>query len=143
MNSVIMMGRLKKDPELRFIAGSGKAVTNFTIAVDRPFAKEKTADFFNVQVWGKPAEACANYLAKGRQAAVKGYLTTRTYDGTDGVKRYVTEIVADTVDFIGGSAKPASEARSAGNDTQNQSLGENLNTDGFQSIEDDLDGIPF
>jgi single-strand DNA-binding protein len=72
MNCVVMVGRLTRDPELRFIAGSGKAVATFAIAVDRPFAKEKTADFFNVVVWGKPAENAANYLAKGRQVAVKG-----------------------------------------------------------------------
>lgn len=122
MNSVIMVGRLTKDPELRFIAGSGKAVTNFSIAVDRPFSKEKIADFFNVQVWGKPAEACANYLAKGRQVAVKGYLTNRSYEDNVGQKRYVTEIVADTVEFIGSKQ----ENRQATDDFA-----------GFESIEDD------
>lgn len=133
MNSVVMIGRLTKDPELRFISGSGKAVATFSIAVDRPFAKEKTADFFNVVVWGKPAENAANYLSKGREVAVKGYLQTRNYEGTDGIKRYVTEIVADEVQFIGGKPKEQIEA---------PSLGEQFSGDGFQSIEDDED-IPF
>lgn len=139
MNSVLMVGRLTRDPELRFIAGSGKAVATFAIAVDRPFAKEKTADFFNVVVWGKPAENVANYLAKGRQVAVKGYLQSRSYEDKTGQKRYVTEIVADTVEFIGGAGdrkeRPA-------DDSTHDSFGEDFSTDGFQSIEDD-DDIPF
>lgn len=136
MNSVVMIGRLTKDPELRFIAGSGKAVATFTIAVDRPFAKEKTADFFNVVVWGKPAENAANYLSKGREVAVKGYLQTRNYEGTDGAKRYITEIVADEVQFIGGKPKESG--------LREQQL-EDLNSEGFQSIEADelTDDIPF
>ncbi len=139
MNSVLMVGRLTRDPELRFIAGSGKAVATFAIAVDPPFAKEKTADFFNVVVWGKPAENVANYLAKGRQVAVKGYLQSRSYEDKTGQKRYVTEIVADTVEFIGGAGdrkeRPAGEGA-------HDSFGEDFSTDGFQSIEDD-DDIPF
>ncbi len=138
MNCVVMVGRLTRDPELRFIAGSGKAVATFAIAVDRPFAKEKTADFFNVVVWGKPAENAANYLAKGRQVAVKGYLQSRSYEDKTGVKRYVTEIVADTVEFIDRGDRKEKPAQDSGLD----SFGEDFSTDGFQSIEDD-DDIPF
>lgn len=138
MNCVVMVGRLTRDPELRFIAGSGKAVATFAIAVDRPFAKEKTADFFNVVVWGKPAENVANYLAKGRQVAVKGYLQSRSYEDKTGVKRYVTEIVADTVEFIDRGDRKEKPAQDSGLD----SFGEDFSTDGFQSIEDD-DDIPF
>lgn len=130
MNLVVMVGRLTRDPELRFVAGSGKAVATFAIAVDRPFAKEKTADFFNVVVWGKPAENAANYLAKGRQVAVKGYLQTRSYDDKAGAKRYVTEIVADTVEFIGGAG--ARKEQDHGADT----FGD-FSADGFQAIDDD------
>lgn len=140
MNSVIMIGRLTRDPELRFVAGSGKAVANFSLAVDRPFSREKQADFFRVVVWGKTAENCANYLAKGRKVAVKGYLTSRSYDDKNGIKRYVTEIVADNVEFLEwgdrnnqGTAQP----------TQNtQSFSNGFDSDGFQAIEDD-DDIPF
>lgn len=125
MNTVILIGNLGKDPELRYVAGSGKAVCNFSIAVERPFSKEKISDWFNIIVWNKPAENAAQYLHKGSKVAVKSYLTTRNYEGTDGVKRYVTEIVADTVKFIG--SKPAAQEDEF---------------EGFQSIEDDSD-TPF
>lgn len=115
MNSVILIGRLTKDPELRFVAGSGKAVATFTLAVDRPFAKEKTADFFKIVVWGKTGENTANYLKKGSQAGVKGILTNRSYDDNDGQKKYITEVVADTVEFLSRS-----ENGNSGN-TQSQS----------------------
>lgn len=100
MNLTIMIGRLCKDPELKYIPSTGKAVANFTIAVDRPFSKEKQADFFNVQVWGKVAENCANYLAKGSKAAIKGTIQNRSYDAQDGTKKYITEIIADSVEFL-------------------------------------------
>lgn len=141
MNSVIMIGRLARDPELRFVAGSGKAVANFSIAVDRPFSREKQADFFRVVVWGKPAENCANYLAKGRKVAVKGYLTSRSYDDQNGVRKYVTEIVADNVEFLEwGDRNEQGSQRPPAKDTQSFSNG--FDSDGFQAIEDD-DDIPF
>lgn len=116
MNSVILIGRLTKDPELRYVAGSGKAVATFTLAVDRPFTKEKTADFFKIVVWGKTGENAANYLSKGSRAGVKGILTSRSYDGNDGQKKYITEVVADTVEFLNRSenasgGKPAPEGK--------------------------------
>lgn len=129
MNSVIMIGRLAKDPELRFVAGSGKAVSNFNIAVDRPFSKEKQADFFRVVVWGKTAENVANYMSKGKKVAVKGYLTARSYDAANGEKKYITEIIADNVEFLEWGDKK---------ETSNQGF----DSDGFQAIEDD-DDIPF
>ncbi len=135
MNSVVMVGRITRDPELRFIAGSGKAVATFAIAVDRPFAKEKTADFFKVVVWGKPAENAANYLAKGKQVAVKGYLQSRSYEDKTGIKRYVTEIVADTVEYIGGAGERKERTE------QEHGAGEfaAFSTDGFQALDDDDD----
>ena len=104
MNKVILIGRLTKDPDLRYTQ-SGAAVCSFTLAVDRPFTQggEKQADFINIVVWNKAAENCAKYLAKGRQAAVEGRLQIRSYDGNDGQKRWVTEVVADRVEFIGGN----------------------------------------
>ena len=79
MNTVIMIGRLTRDPELRYIPNTGKAVANFDIAVDRPFSKEKETDFFKVQVWGKMAENCANYLAKAvKQESEAEYKTEAT-----------------------------------------------------------------
>lgn len=103
MNSVVLIGRLVADPELRYIPSTGKAVVTFSMAVDRPFTSkdgQKQTDFFNIVVWGKIAENCANYLAKGRMAAIKGSIQNRSYDAQDGSKRYTTEIVADTVQFL-------------------------------------------
>ena len=71
MNQVILIGRLVKDPEIRYIPGSQTAVANFSIAVDRPFSKEKKTDFFNIVVFGKPAENCGSYLVKGRLAGIR------------------------------------------------------------------------
>lgn len=104
MNKIILIGRLTKDPDLRYTP-NGAAVCTFTLAVNRPYAKdgEQDADFINIVVWNKSGENCAKYLEKGRQAAIEGRLQIRTYDGDDGKKRWVTEVVADRVEFIGGS----------------------------------------
>ncbi|WP_373731447.1 single-stranded DNA-binding protein [Bacteroides heparinolyticus] len=105
MNNVILIGRLTKDPELRYIQATGRAVTSFSIAVDREFRGsngERQADFFNVVVWGKMAENVANYLEKGRQVAVDGRIENRSYENDKGEKRYVTEIIANKVEFLGG-----------------------------------------
>lgn len=102
LNKIIIIGRLTRDVELRFTQ-TGKAVANFTVAVDRPFKNangEKEADFIPVVVWGKLAENCSNYIGKGRLVAVDGRLQTRSYDGNDGQRKYITEIVADTVQFL-------------------------------------------
>ena len=101
MNRAMLIGRLTKDPELR-ATGSGISVCTFTLAVDR-YAKqveEKKADFLPVVAWRGQAENCAKYLHKGSQAAVCGSIQTRSYDATDGSKRYVTEIAADEVKFL-------------------------------------------
>ena len=110
MNKVILIGRLTKDPELRYTQ-TGKAVCNFTLAVDRPFTTsgEREADFVPCVVWNKPAENVAKYLSKGRQCAVEGRLQTRSYDGNDGTRKYITEVIANSVEFIGsnGTSSPA------------------------------------
>ena len=103
MNKVILIGRLTKDPELRTIA-SGNATTSFTIAVNRNFTNqngEREADFINCVAWRKQAENCKNYLNQGSQVAVEGRLQTRTYDDPNGQRRYITEVVADNVEFLG------------------------------------------
>lgn len=102
MNKAIILGRLTRDPEVRYTQ-NGKVVAQFTLAVDRPFTSadgRREADFINVVVWGKVAEICGNSLAKGHRALVEGRLQTRSYDGKDGAKRYVTEIIANSVEFI-------------------------------------------
>ena len=102
MNSVILIGRLVRDPENRFTP-AGKSVTTFTLAVDRPFANqqgEREADFIQIVSWGKLAETCANHLGKGRMVAVEGRLQIRSYETKDGQKRKVAEVVANSVQFL-------------------------------------------
>lgn len=116
MNSTIQIGRLIKDPELKFIPSSGTGVCNFTLAVDKELSKSKkaefeasgkpTADFIPVVVFGKIAESCANFLAKGRMVAVSGSIQTRTYVKDDGSKRYITEVLARNVQFLEWGDKP-------------------------------------
>lgn len=102
LNRIVLIGRLTRDPELRYTP-NGRAVCSFTLAVDRPFANQegnREADFINIVVWAKQGETCAQYLAKGRLAAVDGRLQIRSYEGNDGQRRYVTEVVADNVRFL-------------------------------------------
>ncbi|GMX67370.1 single-stranded DNA-binding protein [Paenibacillus elgii] len=102
LNRVILIGRLTRDPELRYTP-AGVAVTQFTLAVDRPFTSnqgQREADFIPVVTWRQLAETCANYLRKGRLAAVEGRIQVRNYDNNEGRRVYVTEIIADNVRFL-------------------------------------------
>jgi single-strand DNA-binding protein len=126
MNKVVLIGRLTKDPELKFTPGNGTAVATLTLAVDRKLPGKdgkREADFVPIVIWGKQAEATANYMAKGRMMGVSGRLQIRSYDAKDGTKRYVTEIVAEEVQFLDkgtststDSNKPATQGNS-GNST--------------------------
>jgi len=100
MNKVILIGRLTKDPELNHAAGSGTAICKFSLAVTRPFKKDET-DFINCIAFGKTGETIAQYLTKGRQLAVTGNIRTGSYDAKDGTKRYTTDIVVESFEFIG------------------------------------------
>lgn len=107
LNRIVLIGRLTKDPELRYTP-NGKAVASFTLAVDRPFKNqqgEREADFINIVAWGTQAENCANYLSKGKLAAVDGRLQIRSFEGQDGQRRWITEVVADTVRFLSPKAQ--------------------------------------
>lgn len=102
MNKVFLIGRLTRDPELRYTS-SNLPVATFSIAVNRNFTNqsgEREADFINIVVWRKQAENIKNYLKQGSQIAIDGRIQTRSYDGEDGKKRYVTEVVADNVQFL-------------------------------------------
>ena len=102
MNKVILIGRLTRDPELRY-TGSNTPVATFSLAVNRPFTSasgEREADFINIVVWRKQAENCKNYIKQGSQVAVEGRIQTRNYEDQNGQKRYVTEVVADNVQFL-------------------------------------------
>ena len=102
MNKVTLIGRLTKDPELKYTPGAGTAVTTLTLAVDRRFTKDgqKEADFIPVVIWGKQAESTAQYVSKGKLLGVAGRIQTRSYDAKDGTKRYVTEVIAEEVQFL-------------------------------------------
>ena len=102
MNKVFLIGRLTRDPELRYTS-TNLPVASFTVAVNRTFTNqsgEREADFINIVVWRKQAENIKNYLKQGSQIAIDGRLQTRSYDGEDGKKRYVTEVIADNVQFL-------------------------------------------
>ncbi|MEG1256878.1 single-stranded DNA-binding protein [Clostridium sp.] len=128
MNKVVLIGRLTKNPELNFTSGTGNAVCKFTIAVNRRFKKEgqPEADFIPVVVWGKQAESTANYMKKGSLLSVAGRIETRSYEATDGSRRYVTEVIADEVSFL-----------EYGNKNEGQS-----NND-YIPVDDDDNSMPF
>jgi single-strand DNA-binding protein len=102
MNRVVLVGRLTKDPDLRYTP-NGVPVASFTLAVNRAFSNqqgERETDFINCVVWRKPAENVANYLKKGSMAGVDGRIQTRNYEGQDGKRVYVTEVLAESVQFL-------------------------------------------
>lgn len=110
MNNVVLIGRLARDPDLKYIPNTGTAVSKFGLAVDKGLSKDKkqemeakgqnTADFINIVVWGKMAENAANYLAKGRLVAIQGRLQSGSYEKDDGTKVYTTDVVASNVEFL-------------------------------------------
>ena len=123
MNKVVLIGRLTRDPELRFTPGSGAAVCTLTLAIDKYNTKtgQREADFIPVVVWGKQAESTANYMTKGSQVAISGRIQTRSYDAKDGTKRYVTEVVADQfggVEFLGTKGTNNSSGNSFSNSNE-------------------------
>lgn len=126
MNKVILIGNLTKDPELA-TTNSGVSVCRFTLAVSRNFQNsegERETDFLSIVVWRGQAENCSKFLSKGSKCAVCGNIQTRSYDATDGTKRYVTEIVAESVEFLntkgsteGGAKKEVAELEPIDDDT--------------------------
>ena len=107
VNKAIIVGNLGKDPEVRFTQ-SGRAMARFSVAtteswMDKENGRQERTDWHNVVVWGKQAESCGQYLAKGRQVYIEGSIRSRSYDDKEGNKRYITEIVAQRVQFLGGS----------------------------------------
>jgi single-strand DNA-binding protein len=103
LNNVVLIGNLTKDPELRYTP-SGLPVATLRLAVNRNFTNQQgeiETDYFNIIVWRNQAEKCAEYLSKGRQVAITGRLQSRSWEGNDGQKRFVVEVVADRVVFLG------------------------------------------
>jgi len=140
LNRVVLVGRLTRDPDLRYTTNGGVAVTRFTVAVNRKFTNqqgEREADFINIVAWRNLAENCGNYLRKGSLVAVEGRIQTRSYENQEGRTVYVTEVVADDVRFLdtrGVSKKPKDQ------DDQDQD-------DPFGKLDDPIDlpedKIPF
>ena len=114
MNKVVLIGRLASDPILKYTPGQGTAVTTITIAVDRQKTKDgkKEADFIPVVIWGKQAESTAQYVSKGKLIGIAGRIQTRSYDHKDGYKVYVTEGVAEEVQFLQWGEKPQGNSNS-------------------------------
>ena len=109
MNSVMLIGRLTRDPEVRYTSGSQMAVANFTLAIDRPVrqGEERKADFPRVVVFGRQAETCEKYLAKGRLVAVEGRIQTGSYQNRNGDTVYTTDVVASRVEFLEWGDRPS------------------------------------
>ncbi|GAB1158510.1 MULTISPECIES: single-stranded DNA-binding protein [Paenibacillus] len=159
LNRVILIGRLTRDPELRYTP-AGVAVTQFTLAVDRPFTSqggEREADFIPVVTWRQLAETCANYLRKGRLAAVEGRIQVRNYENNEGKRVYVTEVIADNVRFLesanrdnngGGGGQPMREEPSYGgggraNNNNSRSNNQDPFSDDGKPIDISDDDLPF
>ena len=133
INRVILVGRLTKDPDLKYTA-QGTPVANFTLAVNRTFTNqqgEKETDFINVVVWRRQAENAANYLKKGNLAGVDGRIQTRNYEGQDGKRIYVTEVLAESVQFL----EPKSSQGQG--DTNTQQRQQTRNDSNYTKIDDD------
>ncbi len=130
MNSVVLIGRLTRDPEIRYTASTQMAVATFTIAIDRPVRSggEKQTDFPRITVFGRQAENCERYLAKGRLVGVQGRLQTGSYQNKDGVTVYTTDVVADRVEFLewgdrnqsGGAPRQNASSNYGGQQSYNQ-----------------------
>lgn len=134
INRVVLVGRLTKDPELRYTP-TGVAVARFTLAVNRTFSNqqgEKQADFINVVVWRKQAENTANFLRKGSLAGIEGRIQTGSYEGQDGKRVYTTEVVADSVQFL--------EPRNAGGGAPQGNQYGQQSYDGGQQQQSSYDG---
>lgn len=141
-NRVILIGRLTRDPELRYTA-NGSAVASFALAVDRTFRSasgERETDFINIVAWRGLGERCSEYLSKGKLAAVEGRLQIRSYEGQDGQKRTVAEVVADDVRFLSpkdGASAGGSTSAGAG------SFGGGMDDFGVGTMPSTDDDVPF
>lgn len=150
LNRVILIGRLTKDPELRYTP-SGVAVTQFTLACDRPFTGqngEREADFIPIVTWRQLAETCANYLRKGRLTAVEGRIQVRNYENNEGRRVYVTEVIADNVRFLespnaGNREDGGAPSRPSGNRGGNTGNTNDPFQDDGKPIDISDDDLPF
>lgn len=141
MNSVSLMGRLTRDPELRYTANTQMANARFVVAVNRKLSKEKrqeaenngypTADFISCVAWGKTAENIANYFKKGNRIAITGHIQTGSYENQQGQRVYTTDVVVDSFDFVESNS-------SSTNTNQGYSNPADLGMSGQESFDSDL-----
>lgn len=166
MNNVSLVGRLVRDPELRYLPNGGQAVARMTLAVDREYSRQQkqdaeqagrpTADFISMVAWGKTAEFCANYLEKGNRASVQGRITTGSYEGRDGKRVYTTDVTISNInpiDWKSSSGNMSSSFNQSNYDQRSQGYDRSQNNDGNQGNDfggdlgfDDVvndDDIPF
>ena len=139
MNKAILIGNLANDPESRTTA-SGVSVCQFRLAVQRRFANQqgvREADFIPIVTWRQTAELCARYLSKGRKVAVEGVIQVRSYDAHDGSKRYVTEVVADNVEFL-SSPQGDRQQRVDNPPPPSEPSGYSSDPDAFTDVDDEL-----
>lgn len=147
INRVVLVGRLTKDPELKYTQG-GVAVCRFTLAVNRTFSNqsgEREADFINCVTWRKQAENTANFLRKGSLTGIEGRIQTSSFDGQDGKKVFMTEVVADSVQFLepksNRSEQPNSSYQAPPQQEYNQPANDPFNTAPDPNYDDS--GLPF
>lgn len=147
MNSVALIGRLTRDPELRYLPNGGTAICKFSLAVDKGLSKDKkqeleaqgkfTADFINITAFGKLGENIANYMKKGSMIGIQGRIQTGSYNADDGSKRYTFEVVAEKSEFLSWNNDSNSNSNTSNNTTDNGGF----DGDGFQPVDDE--DIPF
>ena len=143
LNKCMVIGNLGADPEMRYTA-NGTPVTSFRVATSRQYSgsdgeRHEETEWFSVVTWARLAETCSQYLSKGRQVFVEGRMQTRSWEGQDGQKRYRTELIADTVKFLGGrdGGEASSTQESFGSDSQVVPVGDDADGDV------DPDDLPF
>ena len=145
MNKVVLIGRLTRDPEIRYTSNN-IAVTNFTLAVNRNYQKQngvREADFINIVMWRKQAETAKKYLSKGSLIAIEGRIQTRNYDGADGKKVYVTEVLADSFEFLESKGQKTNSDIDFNNDVSTNNIGDEPYIDFGDTIELSDDDIAF
>lgn len=142
MNKVVLIGRLTKDPELKFTQNIGTAVATFNLAVNRRQKKDgqQQADFIPIVVWGKQGESVANYMSKGKLIGVSGRIQTRTYEAKDGSRRYVTEVVSEEIQFLEWGDKNKTKSNTSNASTSND-LADDYDYSGITPVDDG--DIPF
>jgi single-strand DNA-binding protein len=154
LNRVVLVGRLTRDPELRYTANGGTAIARFTLAVDRNYTNqqgEREADFIFISVWRGLAENCAKYLSKGSLVALEGRLQVRSYENQEGRTAWSTEVVADQVKFLDSRNSQNNDNNygdnNMGYNNQNQQNKQQSNQDPFQSVGKPIDlsddDLPF